>query len=179
MYINTQTGAYPLSETQIKAEFPNTSFPSPFTAPPPYAWVFPSPAPTHDPITQGVRQIAPTQVNGKWQQAWEVYDLDAETIAANQQAWALKVKDEIIFNTQKRLDDFAKTRLYDGILSACTYATSSVPKFQTEGQYCVDARDNTWATLYTILAEVEAGTRPMPTGFDDVSGDLPVLTWPT
>jgi hypothetical protein len=118
-------------------------------------------------------------VNGKWQQAWETYDLDAETIAANQQAWALKVKDEIIFNTQKRLDDFAKTRLYDGILSACTYATSSVPKFQTEGQYCVDARDSTWATLYTILGEVEAGTRPMPTGYADIEGALPQLTWPT
>jgi hypothetical protein len=85
---------------------------------------------------------------------------------------------EIVEATQKRLDDFARTRNYDGILSLCTYATSSVPKFQAEGQYGVNARDNTWATLYTILAEVEAGTRPMPTGYADIEADLPELTWP-
>lgn len=85
---------------------------------------------------------------------------------------------EIVAATQSRLDTFARTRNYDGILSACTYATSSVPKFAAEGQYCVDARDATWATLYQIMAEVQAGTRPMPAGYDDVAGDLPVLAWP-
>ncbi|MGE4337467.1 MAG: hypothetical protein AB7E55_16010 [Pigmentiphaga sp.] len=80
--------------------------------------------------------------------------------------------------TQKRLDDFARTRNYDDILSACTYASSTVPKFQSEGQYCVNARDSTWATLYTIMAEVEAGTRPMPVSFADVEPDLPALVWP-
>ena len=84
----------------------------------------------------------------------------------------------IVEATQARLDDFAKTRNYDGILSACTYASSAITKFQTEGQYCVDARDNTWATLYTIMGEVQAGTRPMPGSWADVEILLPVLTWP-
>lgn len=85
---------------------------------------------------------------------------------------------EIVSATQRRLDDFARTRNYDGILSACTYATSTVPKFQAEGQYCVEARDATWATLYQILADVEAGTRPVPSGYADVEADLPALAWP-
>ena len=80
---------------------------------------------------------------------------------------------------QKRLDDFAKTRNYDGILSACTYATSSVQKFQAEGQYCVNARDATWSAAYTILDEVQAGTRPMPASIADIENDLPALGWPT
>lgn len=79
---------------------------------------------------------------------------------------------------QLRLDAFARTRNYDGILSACTYATSTVPKFATEGQYCVTARDATWAAAYAILAEVEAGTRPMPSGIADIEADLPALAWP-
>lgn len=90
-----------------------------------------------------------------------------------------QIKAEIVEATQKRLDDFARTRNYDNIMSACTYATSAVPKFAAEGQYCVNARDNTWAALYAILAEVEAGTRPMPSGYTDIEPLLPVLEWPT
>jgi hypothetical protein len=79
---------------------------------------------------------------------------------------------------QKRLDDFARTRGYDGILSAATYAASTVPKFKAEGQYAVEARDATWVKLYQILAEVEAGTRPAPSGYADIEPDLPILEWP-
>lgn len=85
---------------------------------------------------------------------------------------------EVVGATQSRLDAFSKTRNYDGILSACTYATSSVPKSQTEGQYCVNARDATWAALYTIFDEVQAGQRPMPGSVEDVMALLPPLEWP-
>ena len=78
---------------------------------------------------------------------------------------------------QKRLDDFAKTRNYTNIMSAATYATSTVPKFKAEGQYCVEARDATWAKCYEVLAAAEAGSRPMPT-LDELLAELPVLTWP-
>lgn len=89
-----------------------------------------------------------------------------------------QLQNEIVVSTQQRLDDFAKTRNYDGILSATTYATSTIPKFQQEGQYAVVARDQTWATLYEILAEVQAGTRPAPTSYAEIEPELPVLAWP-
>jgi enamine deaminase RidA (YjgF/YER057c/UK114 family) len=91
---------------------------------------------------------------------------------------AQEIQEQIVNATQKRLDDFAKTRNYDSILSACTYATSTVVKFSTEGQYCVEARDATWSKLYEILAEVQAETRPMPSGYSDIESELPVLQWP-
>lgn len=94
------------------------------------------------------------------------------------EAAAALVTKEVTAATQKRLDDFAKTRAYDGILSLCTYATSPTTKFSVEGQYGVTARDATWAKLYEILAEVQAGTRPMPGGYADIEAELPVLTWP-
>lgn len=78
---------------------------------------------------------------------------------------------------QKRLDDFALTREYDHILSACTYATSAVPKFAAEGQYCVQARDATFAALYQIRADVLAGQRPIPTP-EELLSELPPLVWP-
>jgi hypothetical protein len=91
---------------------------------------------------------------------------------------AEQLQSEVTTATQARLDAFAQTRNYDGILSACTYATSAVPQFQTEGAYCLAARDATWATLYQILAEVQGGTRAMPSGFADIEAELPALEWP-
>ena len=85
---------------------------------------------------------------------------------------------QIVQATQARLDAFAQQRNYDGILSACSYATSTVPKFQAEGQCCVQARDATWAALYAILAQVEAGDRPLPQGYAELEAELPVLAWP-
>lgn len=89
----------------------------------------------------------------------------AEIVTAVQQA------------VQQRLDDFARTRAYDGILSACTYATSVVPKFAAEGQYAVEARDASWAACYEIMGDVQQGLRAMPT-VEQVLGELPVLEWP-
>lgn len=84
---------------------------------------------------------------------------------------------DFVAKAQARLDEFARTRNYDGILSACTYATSSVPKFAAEGQRAVDLRDQTWAALYEVLAEVQGGQRPAPVTFSDIEPDLPALTW--
>lgn len=78
---------------------------------------------------------------------------------------------------QARLDAFAQTRNYDSIMSAATYAASTVPKFHAEGQYAVQARDLTWAKGYEIMDAVMAGSRPMP-GPDEVLAELPELRWP-
>lgn len=78
---------------------------------------------------------------------------------------------------QQRLDVFARTRSYDSILSAATYATSLVPKFNIEGQHAVEVRDATWAKCYDIFNAVEAELRPMPT-LEELIAELPVLEWP-
>ena len=77
---------------------------------------------------------------------------------------------------QKRLDVFAANRGYDGILSACTYATSKIAKFAAEGQAAVELRDATWAAGYALLAEyMAAGTIP---AWREVEARLPALQWP-
>lgn len=196
-YIRTTDNTYPHSETSIKRNHPDTSFPEIFRPLPEYQVVFPAPAPVpSNPITQIPREIAPVLTDkGHYEQAWEIVDKFVEytddqgvlhtkaeqeqtAIATDQASKLSNLVKGITDATQTRLDDFARTRNYDGILSACTYAYSAVPKFAAEGQYCVNTRDNTWATLYTIMGEVEAGTRPMPSGFSDIESDLPVLVWP-
>ena len=101
-----------------------------------------------------------------------------EAIAQRAQFMALAFQSAVVTATQARLDDFARTRNYDGILSACTYATSAVAKFHAEGQAAVDLRDSTWATLYLLMAEVEGGTRTMPATVNEVLALLPELVWP-
>lgn len=76
----------------------------------------------------------------------------------------------------ERLNAFASERGYDSILSACSYAASTVNKFQTEGQTCISLRDSSWSYLFSVIADVRAGVREMPT-WEQLESELPTLTW--
>lgn len=132
--------------------------------------------PTVDSATQVVERngFVYNEDMQQWETAWAVRNKSPDELATA----LARLQQQIVAATQQRLDDFAKTRNYDGILSACTYASSAVQKFATEGTAAIQLRDATWSTLYQILAEVQAGTRPVPSGFADIEGDLPVLSWP-
>jgi hypothetical protein len=98
-------------------------------------------------------------------------------VRINPQKVAERAIAEFTTKVQARLDAFARTRGYDDILSACTYATSANPKFAAEGQYCVQARDATWAKCYEVLNAVQSGQRPVPT-WEELEAELPPLEWP-
>jgi hypothetical protein len=77
---------------------------------------------------------------------------------------------------QERLDAFARSRGYDGILSAASYAASLNPQFAAEGRCAVEARDAVWARAYELLAEyAAAGTIPE---WEDIARELPAPEWP-
>ena len=78
---------------------------------------------------------------------------------------------------QAHLDATARTRNYDGILSLCSYAASTHPKFGPEGLAGVAWRDAVWASCYSIMADVQAGTRSVPTA-DELLTELPSMEWP-
>lgn len=78
---------------------------------------------------------------------------------------------------QMMLDTKARERLYDNILSACTYATSTRPKFQAEGQACVAWRDAVWSRCYELMADVDSGALTQPT-IEELLAMLPTMEWP-
>jgi hypothetical protein len=181
MYILAPS-TYPYSQDHLRRDHPDTSFPSQMSDAMLAEWgVYPVTRvapPDYNSITHRLIESQPVEVNGVWTQQWALEALSAEEAAANQADADTALYESVVAATQQRLDTFAQERGYDNILSACTYASSSVVKFSTEGQYCVDARDATWDALLTMLAEVQAGTRPRPSGYADIEADLPVLVWP-
>ena len=108
-------------------------------------------------------QKPPVKVGGQWMVAWEVQ---------------VRPLEEIVALIQKRLDDFAKTRNYDDIKSACGYAGCSVPKYDIEGKYARDKRAETWFVGLQILKDVQESKRPMPSSFAEIEAELPALVWP-
>lgn len=93
---------------------------------------------------------------------------------------------------QRRLDDFALTRIYDNVGSLSKYSSftdaeitslpvedrAAVIRYRSECRYLLLKTAQTWAVGERILAQVKAGTRPMPTGISDIEADLPALVWP-
>jgi hypothetical protein len=79
---------------------------------------------------------------------------------------------------QARLDSEARSRGYDNILSACTYAMQpSGAPFQAEGAAFLAWRSDVWAQAYATLADVQAGQVAMPTPADAVAA-MPALLLP-
>lgn len=87
-----------------------------------------------------------------------------------------ELKALFISSIQNLLDSKAKEKGYDSILSACSYAGYDNP-FRAEGEVYGAWRANCWQTGYQILAEVEAGTRLMPT-IEEVLLEMPSLVLP-
>ena len=110
-----------------------------------------------------------TGYDGRFYKAGEEPRKPAEMMLAEMQA---AFTDAV----QERLDTFARTRGYDGIMSACSYFGSANPRFKAEADRAITLRDATWARCYAILAEVQSGKREVPTQ-EALLAELPALTW--
>lgn len=78
--------------------------------------------------------------------------------------------------TQKHLDEFAKQKGYDNIISVCTYATSSNIARALEGQKAVDNRDLVWDHYFSKLELYTQPNAVLPT-VEEYIATLPVLSW--
>lgn len=88
------------------------------------------------------------------------------------------IKARLIMLVQRHLDEAAQAMHYDDIKSAVTYADEpSVAKFQNEGRAFRVWRSLVWAYCYDVMAEVEAGTRAIPSS-EELIAELPALVMP-
>lgn len=166
---------YPYTPQNLRADFPQTSFPSDLASADLSDFgVFPVTeveAPTVD-YTQVVSEGAPVNVGGNWTQVWIVRDAtDAEESAALDE-----IQGKYEFEIQAHLDSTARSRGYDSMISACSYASGTHPKFSVEGQDCLAWRSAVWETAFQIMTDVRAGARPLPT-LQEVMAELPPMVW--
>lgn len=89
-----------------------------------------------------------------------------------------RAQDSLTSGVQEYLDTLARSRGYDGILSLCTYASSTVPAFAAEGQAGVALRDGCWEVGHRITDQVLSGAREIPS-LAQVLDELPAPSWPT
>lgn len=78
---------------------------------------------------------------------------------------------------QAYLDATARARSYDSALSCVSYIDSTVAVYRAESAAMRDWRDAVWQRCYELLAEVQAGTRPIPTE-SELIALLPTIIWP-
>lgn len=86
------------------------------------------------------------------------------------------VKQELKAAVQAHLDSTVQTRNYNGILSCCSYVSSTDSVFAAEGAAALAWRDAVWRYCYNVLADYEAGLRPLPTA-EELIAALPTLNW--
>lgn len=78
---------------------------------------------------------------------------------------------------QDRLENFAKMKNYDTILSAISYSNSAVAEFKKDAETALKFRDDTWNTFYGILKQVQDGSIPYPESYAEIEVKLPSLNW--
>lgn len=85
---NNAVVTYPYSIAQFAAANPDVSLPlTPTEAQlneQGIYTVYPTPQPSYNWITQGVRELTPVKSNGIWQQVWEVYSLTPAEVSVNE-----------------------------------------------------------------------------------------------
>ncbi len=92
-------------------------------------------------------------------------------------ALASQIQKSATARVQQLLDQFAQTKGYDSMASACSYSASTIASYAAEGATAIKLRDETWSSLYSYLSSVESGASPLPKSFADIQAKLPTLSW--
>ena len=137
-----------------------------------------TPRPDYDTLTHGLRVAAPLIVAGQCVKCWEVFPLPADDSAANIAAAASALKRSFVAALEAHYDTKAQERQYDNRLTCALRAGYAGP-FQAEGFAFAAWMDGSNAYAYGVMAEVEAGTRPIPASPADLVAELEPLVWPT
>lgn len=159
-----------ISESDFRAMFQSTSFPAELTnvvtMPRGYGVITAADIPE---VPQGkvLHEGRLNLVNGLPVRNWELRD--APINPPEVQSYV-----DLI---QLHLDEQAKLRGYDNILSLCSYANSSDLTFAAEAHAGIVCRDACWRIAHDLFAQVNTGEVNIPP-HKQVQEMLPTIHWP-
>ncbi|OHD20427.1 MAG: hypothetical protein A2Y38_26325 [Spirochaetes bacterium GWB1_59_5] len=125
-------------------------------------------------MTQATRMIMDCATG---MESTEVYDIpdptptELVTLALAEEQRIISMLQSAV---QNHLDDGARLRMYDGILSACSYVNSTDPVFSAEGLAYCEWRDGCWRKCYEVLNACQNALRAVPTN-EELINELPAL----
>jgi hypothetical protein len=154
-YLNLQTQQL-TTESQIRSDNPNTSYPQPFPVPDGYALVFDAPQPTYDQYSETITQTTPILTDkGHYEQQWVVTPLADEALT---QAQERKVQDEQqsaineqnaqIAKIESDFKEFLDLKNIDSIGEASALLNSTNATWQNEAAHAIELWDLTWQAFY-------------------------------
>lgn len=76
-----------------------------------------------------------------------------------------------------KLDEFAKTRRYDSLISLCLYRNDINPTFAAEAERGATLRSLTWQAANVYITKLMSDQLPVPKTVKDIEAQLPALTW--
>lgn len=175
--------AWPVTVEQFKAAHPDVGLPSDPTileqidwSATGYARILPTPMPVYDPLTQTVRAVTPGKADGQWWQQWEVVGLPTDQIAANQAAAQAALIARYTSALDAHIDAEARKDRWDSRIT-CVARASYPNVWQNRAVAFGTWMDTCYVLAYQVLAEVQAGTRTLPT-IEEFLALMPVMEWP-
>lgn len=125
------------------------------------------------PVASGLKWITcPDICTTHWSYYEGQFILPAESDLSKQEVHAVFAR-----LAQEMMDSKVRERNYEGIISACSYSTSSYPKFAAEAAACIAWRDAVWEKCYALLDTIKPGNANNLSE-EDFLALLPSLTWP-
>ena len=128
-------------------------------------------------IEHTLTELDPEPIDGVWTQRWALVDAPPELVAERQATAKAALLRAFTAALEQHYDAKACERHYDNRLTCALRAGYAGP-FHAEGTAFAVWMDTCNAHAYTVLAQVEAGQRAMPTGPRALIDELPALVWP-
>lgn len=127
-YLRLADNAFGITESEIRAAHPNTSYPRPMPAEVPgYVGVQDVARPDFDPITQNAVEVQPVQVDGVWTQQWEVSALSDDIVATHiAAAYAASIPPSVTRRQAKTLMELTPHPEHGDLWQAALAAASAI-----------------------------------------------------
>ncbi len=162
MYIDKDTGAYPLTEAQIQELNPMTMAAHHLDC---YALVERSEVPEHNADTHKPVEIQPAEIDGVWRQKWSVVPLNAIELAERERQREAEAAARVPRSCTRRQGQLAL--LTHGVLDDAEAAIAAITDPVQKREAQIEYEADTWERANPFLQQLWAQLGGTPQSLDE------------